>query len=67
MSYECDKGSLLFDLILAVVDNRIGVDGMRALCEMLKHNNSVTTIDLYCKWFGTGRGNRRYDIGCCRL
>ena len=33
-------------VMLAVVDNQIGDEGVKALSEALAHNNSVTTIVL---------------------
>lgn len=34
-----------------IVENEIGNDGVKRLCEVLKNNNSLTELDLGCEIF----------------
>lgn len=34
-----------------IVENVIGNDGLKTLCEVLKNNNSLTELDLGCEVF----------------
>ena len=38
-------------MCLFIIENVIGNDGLKTLCEVLKNNNSLTKLDLGCEVF----------------